>query len=868
MHINRIAVWAALAMGICTAPTTYARDARFDAVRQLLMARWDTIPEDIVVEIVVDPVVGQTERYEVLRFFMEKQKSVARHRNYVQQNYLPRLEKMFREMPGEDSRSGRFILKSIATLQQKRDQSPVGTLNLLGRLADDESLSSSKRALCRNLLDQMQGRSAAAVSPAWQAEDQRIAGLVAAGAAGEAYQATMATLRDQKQPVADRLGALGWLDRLLAYPTGVSFEQSRKDLTDICSDITQPAMAEALVASILRVAFLEEMDNEHVAAVLRELSHHPQARVREAAQAQIARLDAQRRSWTIDLQEHLDQVDRLVQQAGLDATARQEYRELIETPDYYAHPVGESPRWWVLGKFLQRQKAARACIEAFRRYLQTREPTAHVDDSLREAVKILAAQRSVTGQEPLAFWLDIARQPQGQGTHALVKAMVETLSQPEDKRLLVAFTLAALREGDRPALSEAVLQTIVLSTQDLAGLEVSPASDRYCRTAFAAALAREGKAAQAAEHLDLALLDPLPMVPLFRAVGVADALFAADRPEAGQSLVRALMQRPGAGTQRPNLLVYLMNQNLNAGRTQEAIQVQDELAEGYALDSPEMVVEALGKCIAAVRDRNPEAEIASTRFLCEILNGDSYRGLREHNLASKEAVTFWRSVLAWSQGRKETSGLETFMRQNPESKEADLARVLLARKAIDGGDREAAARWLEGVGDASPLLALAKEERRRLAAMQERDRVLREELAAVVSQSKDPDIQAECDAILSSLTQETSPSPRRGPTPRIREGEDGVAYAAAMQRIGAALRAAGRYQLAADCFHKGFAGAPYARSAAHLLKEEIWTLRFYLAAVDLAQTRLMQLVGIYPHHPAGEWARTYLSTQANVLHPE
>jgi hypothetical protein len=38
--------------------------------------------------------------------------------------------------------------------------------------------------------------------------------------------------------------------------------------------------------------------------------------------------------------------------------------------------------------------------------------------------------------------------------------------------------------------------------------------------------------------------------------------------------------------------------------------------------------------------------------------------------------------------------------------------------------------------------------------------------------------------------------------------------------------------------------------------------------MDESEVRLKQLVAIYPHHPAAQWARTYLSTQANLLHPE
>jgi tetratricopeptide (TPR) repeat protein len=365
------------------------------------------------------------------------------------------------------------------------------------------------------------------------------------------------------------------------------------------------------------------------------------------------------------------------------------------------------------------------------------------------------------------------------------------------------------------------------------------------------------------------MVDPLPAVPLFRAVGVADAMFAADKAEDAESLVRALLRRPGATAQRPNLLVYLMTQQLKAGRTAQVIEVQDELSQGYGLESPNTVLEALGKCILAVRDKNPAAEIASTRLMCEIINGDSYRCLAGQGSASKDEVTFWRAVLEWSQDPAKTAGLEEFARRAPDSKEADLARVLLARCALDRGQCGPAGEWLRGIPGSSAVSALAGEQRRRLKAFEDRDRVLREQLGAIGSQYPDADIRAECEALLGQVDGARPPAPSsQGSVSQIREGPTGQAYADGMNRMGLALRAAARYQQASECFHKGFAGAPYAKSAAHLLKEEAWTLRFYLADMDESEIRLKQLVATYPHHPAAQWARTYLSTQANLEHPE
>ena len=93
-------------------------------------------------------------------------------------------------------------------------------------------------------------------------------------------------------------------------------------------------------------------------------------------------------------------------------------------------------------------------------------------------------------------------------------------------------------------------------------------------------------------------------------------------------------------------------------------------------------------------------------------------------------------------------------------------------------------------------------------------------------------------------------------------------YAEAMGRIGKALRAAGQYRRAVESFHRGWQAAPLAEGAAELLKDEVWTLRFHLASMEESEVRLKQLVAIYPHGSAARWARAYVGTLANPLHPE
>ena len=213
-------------------------------------------------------------------------------------------------------------------------------------------------------------------------------------------------------------------------------------------------------------------------------------------------------------------------------------------------------------------------------------------------------------------------------------------------------------------------------------------------------------------------------MPLFRAIGVADVLFADGKADAAETLVRSLLRREGAAGQRTNLLVYLLDQQLQAGHTDAVLRIQEELSQHCSMESPGAVLAALAKCIGLVRDKNPEAAIALMRLSCEILNGDAYPRTNDSPLPAEDAVGFWRGVLAWSQDNTKIEGLEEFVRRQPNWLEADLARVLLARHALDLCQADRATGLLQPVEDSSPVSALAGEQRRRLQALRDRDAAL------------------------------------------------------------------------------------------------------------------------------------------------
>ena len=644
MWTNSILIYGTLLLGTLPAVPSGAEDRRIEAVEALLLARWSSIPEDMVVEIVLDPVISQSQRYRVLRIFLDKQKTVARHREYVQQQYLPRLERMFREMPAEDPRSFRLILQGMASLQLERDLSDSQIREFLRQQLAEPSLSPARRVACQAMLSEIQGQDPSTASDAWLAEDRQIAGLLAKGSAADAYRLALSILSDGRRPLNDRISALKRLDQMLAYPTGFTFEQVRGDLTSICTAVQEPALAASLVGSIMRAAFLEQMDPGHVLEVAKSLSRDSSPAARDAAAAALARVQATKEGWGFDLQAHLKQAEPLVQEANLDAQARQEYGQLVRNPDYHARPVGQAQRWWFLGKFFWRHQATKASVEAFRLYLQTREPCSRVDDYLREAVKILADAAPAMGEEPPVYWAGLAHLPRPGAIQAFVQALAEELSDPDDKAVLAQFAIHVLQQGARSDLAQAVLSNILLSRQQIAPL-VASSSDpagRYCRTAVAAALAREGNCSDAVGYLDLELADPLPGVPLFRAIGVADVLFVKGRADAAETLVRSLLRREGAAGQRMNLLVYLLNQQLQAGNSDAVFRIQEELSQRCSMDSPQAVLAALARCIGVVRGKNSEVEISLARLSCEILNGDAYPRANSDPSAAGRAVGFWK----------------------------------------------------------------------------------------------------------------------------------------------------------------------------------------------------------------------------------
>lgn len=936
MRTNRTLIYTALALGALLVGPSGAQDQRFEAVEALLLARWTPIPEDMVVEIVLDPVMGQSQRYRVLRLFLDRQKAVGRHRQYVQQQYLPRLEKMFREMPAEDPRSFQLILQGMASLQQERDQNDGQIREFLGQQLGEPALSPARRVACLGLLSEIHGQDPSSTGESPRTEERQIAALLSKGSVADAYRLALSILLDARRPLTDRANALKRLDQMLAYPTGVTFEQFRQDLTRACAAVQEPALATHLVGSIMRLAFLEQMDAGHVQEVLRALAQDPGPAVRGAAAAALAEIQTTRQQWGFDLQAHLDQTEALVAQANLDDRGRQEYRQLVSDPDYYSRPVGEAQRWWFLGQFFWHHRATKASVEAFRKYLQTREPCSRVDDYLREAVKILAAATPATAQDPSAYWTNLARLPKPGAVHAFVRALAEQLSRPNDKPVLVQFAVDVLQQEPQPELAQAILDSIPLSPQQAAPLEASPAgaAGRYCRTAIAAALAREGKSSDAVRYLDLDLTDPLPGVPLFRVIGVADALFADGKADAAETLVRSLLRRPGTAAQRTNLLVCLLNQHLQAGHTDDVLRIQEELSRRCSMDSPETMFAAVSGCIGPALDKNPQVAIALLRLACEILNGDTYPHTNDGPSTPEEAVGFWRSVLAWSQDNAKTEGLEDFIRRQSNSVEADLARVLLARCALDLCQADRAAELLRPVEDASPVSALAGEQRRRLQAIRDRHATLvstireqagllakaaeekgeidsaveaflllaefgsdvparmqslsraaelcerpdlcqvhgtalRAQLDAIRSNCEDVTAQTQCAHLVERMGTVSEPASQPGERDAAYlESPFDAVYVDAMGRIGMAFRTAGQYRRAVDFFHRGWQTAPLAEGAANLLKEEVLTLQFYLAAMEESQTRVRQLVAIYPHDGVALWARAHIGNMANPEHPE
>lgn len=932
---RRFAICGLLLLAGLAPASVQAKDTRILAIEKLLLTSWNNWPDDMVVEVVLDPVTSQADRRSVLRFYLDRQKQVGGHRDSIQQTYLPRLERMFKQMPSEDIPSYVLILQGMASLLAEKNHSDAPMLAFIQGQLQQQSLSPARRLACETLRAQIQGQDLEAVSQQWRSQESRILELLSKGTAGQAYSLAMSVVSDAQRSSGDRMSALKYLDRMLTAATDVPFQQTRLDLTSAGMHCSNPRLAAMLVRSIMRAAFLEYLDADGVQHVIDSLAQGSSPLVQEAARAVLSNIRDHRQNWQFDIQEHLVEANRLVQQAGLSDAGQRQYQILVASPDYVSHPVGESPRWWLLAKFLSQYNAPAASVEAFRKYLSTRNPSIYADSYLQEAIGILDRENTTLGHDPIAFWTDLARLPKPGAADAFIKGLAHRFPRQDTGSILVRIGLAILQRNDSPYLAEAVLRNVDFTPEDVTseGIDISP--DHLAgglRAAVCAAWARQGKYEQALSYLDLARQAPLPGVPLFRVLGLADCLFAQGKGNDAEKLVRSLLLRDLSTDQRINLLVCLVDGYLKAGNTQRAIQVQAELFQQYAVTSPQAIVAALTRCIDAVHDKNPAAEIACTRMLCEVMNGDTYPDTG-NGPADGETLAFWRAVLAWSRDNAQTQGLRTCLKK-ADSPETDLARVLLARSDLNQQQDRPAAQLLAAINDSSPMAALAREERRRLHARLERTRILADhvrqiaaglvqtlnqsgqadllaeahlllaefgsdtaqktqslsaaldlcaqnqvgpdsavliaaQLRRIRSSCGDKNIQAQCDALktkMDALAPAASQPSEADERTYLGEPLD-AAYLDAMYQLGQAFRTAGQYQRAVECCHRGFQRAPFAVAAARLLKEEVWTLTFYLANLDESQTRLRQLLAIYPQELSGQWARTYLSTLANPARP-
>ncbi len=389
---------------------------------------------------------------------------------------------------------------------------------------------------------------------------------------------------DTGRDAPDRLSALRYVNDLLVRPTGVGFEQTRRDLEAACGRCRDAGLAEAMARSAMRAAFLEALEPGDVQAVLERLQKADSPAAREASQALLAEAEAQREAWGYDAKKHGEAAERLVQGANLDAAGRQAYRQLIADGHYRDEPVGEGGGWWILGKFLWNRHAQAAATEAFRNYLQTRSPSSEPDGRLREAVHLLRQAQEEAGQDPAEFWSGVCLLARGPGARALVAAMIEELQGPNrDTRGLIAIGKRALQKGPRPEVAEAVIRLVPFSTEDLSALAEPGRQDRQAKQAnlmLAIALTREGKYEESMKYVDTTLAEPLPGVPLFRVVGLADGFFAAARYEQAEALARALLRRNPGATQSVSLLAYLMTKYLDADRFDDGRGCRGSCSDG------------------------------------------------------------------------------------------------------------------------------------------------------------------------------------------------------------------------------------------------------------------------------------------------
>ncbi len=341
----------------------------------------------------------------------------------------------------------------------------------------------------------------------------------------------------------------------------------------------------------------------------------------------------------------------------------------------------------------------------------------------------------------------------------------------------------------------------------------------------------------------------------------------------------------------------------------------------YAAAEPEAISTALSKCLEAIEAKgNAQAEVLTTRLLCQVLNGEIYASGEAETKAPEESVGFWRAALAWSRDHKQAEGLAGFAAGSGNS-QTDLARVLLARARLDEGDTAGAAGYLAKVGAESEQSVLAGKERGRLEACRQRDAKLAaaacKEAQALVdvagrsgtwpaaveaylllaefSGDRDSGVKALSEAVrcceaggvtagyggqieqrLAALQAEAGASSealsglkrRLGALPAAGEpaaapgaaleGAAAEAYGMAMFNLGVAMRSAGRFERAIACFRLGFERAPFAATAPRCLQEEAWTLRFQMGQLPEADEVYGQVVAMYPTTKQGLTARTRL----------
>ena len=711
-------------------------DPRVQTVKTTLMLTFVPTGHDVVVETVLDPILGRKDRRQLLEFYCQSEESITRNKAWMRGTFFPRFDRMYKEMPGEDPLSLIHALEGMAYAYRDEDGNDLRMLQFLREELLRPDLSPARRIACTTLLGNLgsDGHGEKATSAAWLTEERRIVALMSAGRHNEAYRVTFSIVADARRCNADRHAALAWLGSLLSRPTGVAFDETRQKLEALCVGCPSPVLCEALARSTMRAAFLQSIRPQDVLDVVGRLSRSTNAVAREVAVSILRQIEKDGRDRGLDIGKHVQEAEGIVQQAKLDARGREEFRRLMAHADYRWHPVGGGPRWWMLGKFLARHNALAASTDAFTKYLETRSPCAAIDDRLREALKHLHAASDELGREPVAFWAGLTTKCAGRTSVAFVQALIHELDSTHQGDILPAVGRYVLSRHPRSDAARAVVQHMALKASDFERLsEADPhgLSSGWARVGLAAALAREGRYDRACTLLDLSLSDPLPGVPFFRVVGVAEHLLDQGKLEDGETLVRGLMRRGIAATQRAKLLVFLMAGYLEARVFDDAYRIGREISERYLFVDAETLADALSTCLGNIGGKEqPRAEILLTRLLCQVLNGEIYyQTTRTDSSASPAALDFWRAVLGWSRDHRQTAPVHECLDRMSTFQDADLARILLARSALDDGDTVTASQLLSQIEESSPYSARAASEMKRLNTHKKRA----EELSEVVS---------------------------------------------------------------------------------------------------------------------------------------